>query len=106
MQNDNQLIFEVYENSRSLIPTRMEIPNGVAYVIGDNWKHGGIWHREDGPAFIGNDGALGWFCDDKLYETPSQWAKAVLIFQHKPSDPESVQEFLRPILAKQTSELL
>lgn len=69
------------------------------------WRVNDLVHREDGPACITPDGKEYFYLDDEQL-TPQKWAEKVLQKQGKPADPESVKEFLRPILAKQTKDLI
>ena len=69
------------------------------------WYINGQRHREDGPAIERASGTKHWFLNDKEFETPEEWAEAVLKMHNKPHDPRSVDNFLRPILAKSMDDL-
>ena len=129
MNKDNQLIFEAYanklliteENDQSVcevdeIGNKIWELNGqthrvggpaVEYVGGDKyWYNHGKCHREDGPAIEHRNGSKQWFLNGNYHPNIQEWGEAVLKHQKKPSDPKSVQEFLRLILAKQTKEMI
>lgn len=63
-------------------------------------------HREDGPAIIRTDGRVTYCLNNSGYPDPQSWAKDVLISQRKPFRPSDIEKFLRPILAKQTTDLI
>ena len=125
--NDNQLIFEAYLQENKVQPVMTTDDQGNQFWSIENGKK---WHREDGPAAIlangrvrawyvdgactredgpaieHHDGTKYWYLDHKEFKTPELWAAAVLRKQHKPDDDKYVEEFLRPILAKQTKDLI
>lgn len=70
------------------------------------WFTGGHLDREDGPAVEYANGRVGWYLFGQRFRTPEEWAASVLEWNNKPNDPAAVQEFLRPILAKQTKNLI
>ena len=69
------------------------------------WYVNNKLHRLDGPAIEYSDGVKEWYINGKRFHTPEEWAEAVLKKYNKPSDPRSVDNFLRPILAKYMDEL-
>ena len=70
------------------------------------WFVNGKCHRLDGPAYDGRDGVKEWYINGKRFHTPGEWAEAVLKIHNEPSDPRSVDNFLRPILTKYMDDLL
>ena len=78
-----------------------ECADGTKY-----WYINGKCHREDGPAIEYANGDKHWYIQGNKYPDAQQWAKAVLQMQKKPAEPNDVQEFLRPILTKQTKDLI
>ena len=121
--NDNQLIFEAYlkENAQPVCKTdangdkfwyingnlHREDGPAVEWANGNKfWYINGKCHREDGPAVEYADGSKCWYIQGKHYSDVRQWAKALLQSKNKPAEPNDVQEFLRPILTKQTKDLI
>lgn len=51
------------------------------------------------------ENAVWWFNGDQ-YNSPERWAAAVLRSRNEPVDQQSIQNFLRPIIAKQTKDLI
>lgn len=102
--NDNQAIFEAYEEfkgfGRSKEPHVETDENGTI-----NYMQGPYLHREDGPAIEYTDGKHSFWLDGQFY-TAKNWAREMLNRQGKPRDNESVDEFLRPILAKQAQNFI
>ena len=90
--------------------------NGKRHRIGGpavEWANGDkLWyvnderHREDGPAVEYANGIKEWFVNSKRYNTPSDWAEAVLKLHNKPHDQKSIDRFLKPILSKGLNDLL
>lgn len=76
------------------------------YVIDREDHEYPICHREDGPAIIRPNGDIVWCLNHQSYRDVKTWAEDVLISQKKPHDSKSVEEFLRPILAAQTQDLI
>ena len=70
------------------------------------WYINGKRHREDGPAIEYANGTKYWYINGKKYPDAQQWAKAMLQSKNKPAGSNDVQEFLRPILSKQTKDLI
>lgn len=119
--NDNDLIFEAYHgglphtevdmwgNKRWLVKGKCHREDGPAIITPDGteiWCYNDVRSREDGPAVIYKEGIVLWYLDGKRFMTPEKWARAVLNKHEQPSDPEDVARFLRPILAKQTKDLI
>ena len=90
--------------------------NGKRHRIGGpaaEWANGDKWwyvngklHRVDGPAIELANGDKEWWVNDILYNTPSDWAEAVLKLHNKPHDQKSIDRFLKPILSKGLNDLL
>ena len=79
----------------------------IEYANGDKWWYvNGELHREDGPAVEYANGDKEWWVNDILYNTPSDWAEAVLKLHNKPHDQKSIDRFLKPILSKGLNDLL
>lgn len=77
------------------------VTDGMVYVV-DN-----IIHREDGPAVIYRSGHTSYYCRGIQYNMELvRWAEAVLQFQEKPRDKESVQQFLKVIMQKQVEQMI
>lgn len=72
---------------------------------GQYWYKNGRFHREDGPGKILNNGQVYWCCNGLDYINPEHWAEAVIQSRRRPTK-EEIKEFLRPILAKQTQQIL
>lgn len=70
------------------------------------WYKNGKLHREDGPAITTHEGKTVYALNDRLFLGPNQWAEKVLQMHDKPYDRESIVAFLRPIIAKQTQDLI
>ena len=70
------------------------------------WYVNGKRHREDGPAVELANGDKQWWVNDIWYDTPSDWAEAVLKLHNKPHDQKSIDRFLKPILSKGLNDLL
>lgn len=122
--NDNQLIYEAYTAPGNAEGVTDELGNkfwfknhklhrvggpAAVYVDGQQtWMQRGMIHREDGPAVINptQEGISPWYLWDEPYEEMEAWAEAVLKMHHKPHDADAVAEFLRPILQKQTKEMI
>lgn len=68
------------------------------------FKHGFI-HREDGPAQIIGD-YESWWCYGQELTSIEHWAKIMLRYKNLPEDPDSIQNYIRPILQKLTQDLL
>lgn len=126
MNKDNKAIFEAYNSSRvprdqwkrgywtdylgldqplsneeSRNPTPIKLPTGnITYIHDDQW------HREDGPALIRKGGDNAFCLNDRIYRDIKVWASDVLKSQRKPHDAQSIDEFLRPIIAQQTQDLI
>lgn len=82
---------------------------GPAYICPDGyagWYENDTLHREDGPAIESPSGINSWAMHGYHFDSPDAWAKALLKYKGKPHDPAAVQEFLRPILQKQTKDLI
>lgn len=122
MNKDNQLIFEAYIDS-SEQPNHEKNEHGEFWRLGKTphrvggpaiiwpmgnkeWYQHGKLHREDGPAIEWIDGKKAYWFDNDYYPTPEKWAKAVLHSRGKRFDSKSVDDFLRPILAKQTKDVI
>lgn len=128
MNKDNQLIYEAYLDSdydESSQEPEMEVDDegnkswrlegeyhrtdGPAVINADGYKSWWLYgrrHRMDGPAIINADGDLFWFIHGNNYGTATNWARSVLMRRNQPHDPDSVANFLRPILAKSTKDLI
>ena len=79
----------------------------VEWANGTKWWYvNGKRHRVDGPAIERADGDKEWWVNDILYNTPSDWAEAVLKLHNKPHDQKSIDRFLKPILSKGQNDLL
>ena len=77
------------------------------WANGDKWWYvNGKLHRVDGPAIELANGDKEWWVNDILYNTPSDWAEAVLKLHNKPHDQKSIDRFLKPILSKGLNDLL
>lgn len=94
---DQQLIYEAYAASQeSKCQTDQD---GTK-----RWYNNqGSFHREDGPAVEYPDGQVYWCLNNHNYSIKS-WAEKVLKRRGQPHDETAVNEFLRPILAKQTKD--
>ena len=123
--NDSQAIYETYaaqhltgESSRCVIDSdgnkrwwlnnKIHRDGGPAVEKADGkkyWAQNGSLHREDGPAVVHADDHMEWYLNGSEYSM-YDWAMTMLRRHNKPADPKSVQEFLRPILAKQTKDLI
>lgn len=76
--------------------------NGERY-----WYQNGRLHREDGPAVdYGNSTRSSWYLHGSWCCDAAEWARELLRERQEPSDEESVQRFLQPILQKQLVELI
>ena len=126
--NERDLIFEQYklikeaEEQQSTMTVDAEgnkvwsLPNGklhredgpaVELANGDKvWWVNGKRHREDGPAIEYADGTKSWNVNGKRYDTPSDWAEAVLKLHNKPHDQKSIDRFLKSIYSKGLNDLL
>ena len=79
----------------------------IELANGDKWWYvNGKLHRVDGPAIELANGDKEWWVNDILYNTPSDWAEAVLKLHNKPHDQKSIDRFLKPILSKGLNDLL
>ena len=70
------------------------------------WYVNGERHREDGPAVEYANGIKEWFVNSKRYNTPSDWAEAVLKLHNKPHDQKSIDRFLKLIFFRGLNDLL
>ena len=70
------------------------------------WYVNGKRHREDGPAVELANGDKQWWVNDIWYDTPSDWAEAVLKLHNKPHDQKSIDRFLKLIFFKGLNDLL
>ena len=92
------------------------LPNGklhredgpaAEYADGTKWWYvNGERHRVDGPAVENANGNKWWCVNDKRYDTPSDWAEAVLKLHNKPHDQKSIDRFLKSIYSKGLNDLL
>lgn len=78
----------------------------ITYPGSEEWYKNGKMHRIDGPAAVYGNGDMHWYVDGKLYSDKKNWACAALEHQGKPADPDSVENYLRTILQKQTKDLI
>ena len=77
------------------------------WANGDKWWYvNGELHREDGPAVELANGTKWWYVNSKRYDTPSDWAEAVLKLHNKPHDQKSIDRFLKSIYSKGLNDLL
>ena len=77
------------------------------WANGDKWWYvNGELHRVDGPAIELANGDKEWFVNGKRYDTPSDWAEAVLKLHNKPHDQKSIDRFLKLIFSKGLNDLL
>lgn len=132
MDRDSQLIYETYNDSTSNSYADGFTGVKTDHYDGKHWYVNGLRHRDGSPALIHSDGETEWYqhgklsredgpavewpgndqmepmwyFDDKLYRTPELWAAAILSRYHKPYDTEAVNAYLRPILQKQTKDLI
>lgn len=106
MNRDSQLIFETYIGKHAKLQPKLYIsPMGKKIWTSDGTLDG-IWGREDGPAYTTEEGNIVWWFMDQRYPSPQAWAKAILNYYDKPAEPEDVAVYLRPILQKQTKEMI
>lgn len=84
---------------------RLDGPAAVSPYY-ENWYKDGQSHREDGFAVI-TDNYQSYECNGHSFgQDVNAWAKAVLTSRSQPTDDQAVQDFLRPILQKQTKSLI
>lgn len=85
------------------IPSTLHISETGACIYKDRDRY---VHREDGPAFIHKSGRVSyWLCGSRCDDI-DDWAVKVLTLQQRPTDIDSIKEFLRAVMQKQTRELL
>lgn len=126
MMNDNDLIFVAYcENSYQAESTcevqdsgskhwyapgrKLHRLDGPAVEFADggkSWYVNNKLHRDDGPAGTSSWGTNYWWLHGIHYNTPEEWAAAVFEDKKQEVTSEAINNFLRSILAKQTSDLL
>ena len=125
--NERDLIFEQYklikeaeEQSTMTVDVGGNkfwmLPNGelhrvdgpaVEYANGDKqWWVNDKRHREDGPAVELANGTKEWWVNDIQYNTPSDWAEAVLKLHNKPYDQKDIDRFLKLIFSNGLNDLL